>query len=307
MLNMEHLIQFLAAADTGSITRAAARLMISHPTVSRNVHALEAQLGVRLLKRTATGTELTDAGRAFCSGARELVDRARELEMRMHVWAQGHSGQLKIVTLCAMTEVLLRVCRVFLQKHSNIDTIIRSDFTFNTQALDSGAADILYMFEAPDVDLSLYNSLPLSADRYVLLLSSAHPAAGRDSITMEEIGRLDIPTLWYPHTLRMLDMPVPAGTPDISGIYHNIKTYQEELFDVRMGKIAAIVPLGLARDAGSDCRFLTLPEADEARICRYMLAIWRPDNPNPCLPAFLEVLRDHTVPPETLAVWRSTT
>ena len=61
---------FLAAAETGSITKAAEKIYVGQPAVSRGIAALEKSLGVQLFVRTAAGVTLTEAGRIYEKYAR---------------------------------------------------------------------------------------------------------------------------------------------------------------------------------------------------------------------------------------------
>ncbi|MBV7242933.1 MULTISPECIES: LysR family transcriptional regulator [unclassified Streptomyces] len=67
---------FLAVVDTGSMTAAAARVRVAQPSVSRQLRALERELGAELLRRTTSGVQLTAAGRRFVPVARDLTLRA---------------------------------------------------------------------------------------------------------------------------------------------------------------------------------------------------------------------------------------
>jgi DNA-binding transcriptional LysR family regulator len=74
MLNADHLRTFLAVADGGSYTAAAAHLGFTQPAVSQQIHALEAQLGdARLFRRVGKQMHLTHAGEELLSHAREVV------------------------------------------------------------------------------------------------------------------------------------------------------------------------------------------------------------------------------------------
>ncbi|WP_051165745.1 LysR family transcriptional regulator, partial [Amycolatopsis orientalis] len=82
MLELRHLDYFRAVAEYGSISRAAAALHVTQPTLSRQIAQLEKALGHQLLRRTATGTELTAAGeglREHLLSIFELVDRVPEV------------------------------------------------------------------------------------------------------------------------------------------------------------------------------------------------------------------------------------
>jgi DNA-binding transcriptional LysR family regulator len=82
---------FVAVADTGSFTGAARRLHSSHPTVSRKIAALEAQLGTRLVARAADGLALTADGRTLREHAEAMA--AAALRAETAVSAGGHKAR----------------------------------------------------------------------------------------------------------------------------------------------------------------------------------------------------------------------
>lgn len=85
---------FIAVAEEGHISRAAERLGMQQPPLSKQVKAIEKELGVQLFRRLARGVELTDAGRVMLAEARAMLsqlDRAFETTRRA---ARGEHGQL---------------------------------------------------------------------------------------------------------------------------------------------------------------------------------------------------------------------
>src|ERR687886_168912 len=73
-MDFRHIRAFIAVADTLSVTKAAERLHISQPPLSRHIHQLETELGLTLFVRHRQGVTLTDAGR-------RLLEKARTLDM----------------------------------------------------------------------------------------------------------------------------------------------------------------------------------------------------------------------------------
>lgn len=81
-MSLVQLESFVAVAEEGHVGRAAQRLHVSQPPLSRRIHALEAELGVDLFERTARGMALRPEGEALLPRAREIlqrVDAVREL------------------------------------------------------------------------------------------------------------------------------------------------------------------------------------------------------------------------------------
>ena len=107
---------FLAVADIGHITRAAAQLGMQQPPLSQQIKALEEELGLALFKRHPKGVTLTDAGRDLQVQARQIVERMALLEQRMARHAAGRLGQLAVgftssAAAHAFTPGVLRACR----------------------------------------------------------------------------------------------------------------------------------------------------------------------------------------------------
>lgn len=80
---MEQLRIFVAVAESGSFTKAAKKLYISHSTTSRAVTALETELSLRLFDRGNKVTGLTAAGELLLKEGRELLNKAEELEKKL--------------------------------------------------------------------------------------------------------------------------------------------------------------------------------------------------------------------------------
>ena len=107
-MELRHLRYFIAVAEEQNISRAALRLHISQPPLSRQIRDLEHELGVRLFDRTAHAVRLTAAGWAFleeCYGALRQIDRA----VRAARAAEGTKGkQLQLGYAPGPTQAFLR-------------------------------------------------------------------------------------------------------------------------------------------------------------------------------------------------------
>jgi DNA-binding transcriptional LysR family regulator len=115
-MELKHLRYFVAVAETGHITRAAARLGIQQPPLSQQIRALEKNLGTTLFVRHPKGVTLTDAGSLLLADSRRLLADAEAVEARMRAVAAGRSGTLSIgftssAAAHALTPAVLRECR----------------------------------------------------------------------------------------------------------------------------------------------------------------------------------------------------
>ena len=95
-MELRHLRYFVAVAEEENVTRAALRLHVSQPALSRQVRDLEDELGFPLLLRTAKSVSLTEAGRAFLGEARAVLQRADEAVKAARAVAVGGGGELHV-------------------------------------------------------------------------------------------------------------------------------------------------------------------------------------------------------------------
>src|SRR5436189_4290038 len=77
-MELRHLRYFIGVAEEENVSRAALKLHVSQPALSRQIRDLEEELGFPLLKRSAKSVRLTEAGRAFLTEARAVLARAED-------------------------------------------------------------------------------------------------------------------------------------------------------------------------------------------------------------------------------------
>jgi len=117
-MELRHLRYFTAVAEEQNVTRAAARLHVSQPPLSRQIRDLEEELGVELFKRTARSVELTEAGKIFLAEARAVLLRSQEAVQAVRAVAAGTRGQVRVGYAPSLTvEILPRALKLFEQEH----------------------------------------------------------------------------------------------------------------------------------------------------------------------------------------------
>ena len=121
-MEFRHLRYFVAVAEAGHLTRAAARLGIQQPPLSQQIKALEAHLGTALFHRHPKGMALTDSGRLFLVEARRILQDVAAMEQRMARVAKGMRGLLAIgfTTSAAAHAFTPQALRAFRSRYPDI-------------------------------------------------------------------------------------------------------------------------------------------------------------------------------------------
>jgi DNA-binding transcriptional LysR family regulator len=114
-MELRHIRYFLAVAEARAVSRAAARIRISQPALSRQVHDLESELGVRLFDRAGRSLKLTGAGEDLLAYGRRLLNEAEAFRERARVLQSGDTGVLHVgatpQTLQRLLPPILERCR----------------------------------------------------------------------------------------------------------------------------------------------------------------------------------------------------
>ena len=144
MFELVHLRSFVAVAEELHFGRAANRLQITQPPLSRQISLLEHQLGARLFDRSNRRVEMTPAGRAFLPEARQLLRLAESAMLSVRRAEQGEAGRLAIsFTASAGYDFLPRTLRRLRRDLPGVSFILREMVSVDQlDALDARLVDI---------------------------------------------------------------------------------------------------------------------------------------------------------------------
>ncbi|WP_371158277.1 LysR family transcriptional regulator [Jannaschia sp. 2305UL9-9] len=133
-----HLMRaFIASAEAGSFTAAADRLGASNKVVSKHVGELEAALGTRLLHRTTRKLSLTDEGRRYLDGARDVLERVAALEADLGPEDGALRGRLRLSAPSTFGDLFMpSLLRGFRARHPNVEIDLRLSDRFVDLAED---------------------------------------------------------------------------------------------------------------------------------------------------------------------------
>jgi DNA-binding transcriptional LysR family regulator len=189
----DELRAFCAAVDLGGIGRAAQRLHLSQPAVSKRLKSLETLVGVALLERSAHGVTMTDAGERLYPRARHLVSEMEELTGQLdQVRGANTTVHLAISHTAAeflMSSALLRMRR---RTSAPVEVLIANSRVVK-QMVRSGEADIGVAACLLDESVKGTVELPLMDDEIAIAVPLAHPWSRRSSIAPREL--LDTPVV----------------------------------------------------------------------------------------------------------------
>ena len=128
-MELRHLRYFVAVAEAGHITRAAAELGIQQPPLSQQIKALEGELGTALFHRHPKGVTLTDSGRLFLAEARRILQDMAAMEQRMLRVASGMRGLLAVAftTSAAAHGFTPKALRAFRSRYPEIALVLNEN------------------------------------------------------------------------------------------------------------------------------------------------------------------------------------
>ena len=191
MPELRQLRYFIAVAETLHFGRAAERLHITQPPLSRQIAELEAELGTPLLQRNSRSVQLTAAGRSFYQHAREVL-AALDLAMRTaRAVGKGETGELCIgFTMVAAWSLLPRLLGQYRQRFPQVavklEEIVPRDLE---QALTSGRVDIGISFPAASGSRLHYRRL--QDEPLCVVLPAGHPLAACATLDITQLANED--------------------------------------------------------------------------------------------------------------------
>ncbi|MHA3774588.1 LysR substrate-binding domain-containing protein [Verrucomicrobiota bacterium sgz303538] len=189
-MELRHLRYFTAVAEEASFTRAAARLHVTQPALSRQIRDLEEELGVELIIRgTSGGTVLSPAGKAFLPDAHRILELSSEAALNVRKFAECRQHALAIGYIApALGSFLATSLQVFGQRHPQVKvSLYELSPAKQIDALKQGKLDIALIGHAcPELerefDLFSIRSVPICA-----VLPEGHRFAKSEEVSIRDL------------------------------------------------------------------------------------------------------------------------
>jgi DNA-binding transcriptional LysR family regulator len=246
---------FVAVAEERNFSRAADRLGMSAPPLSRAIRAFEADLGVTLLERDTHGVALTPAGAILLDQGRFALEALQAAGRRaqragattpqvvLAVKADGDAGRLEVI-----------LARYAAQDPDVPVTVRLCGWSEQPRLLRQGDADVALVYEP--FDRAGLDAEPVSVEPTVAAVPATHPLAGDGCVALADLG-----------------LPL-AGPDDLAGVrryqdhlveHHGVRDLAEILALVELGRIVRLVPRYVAdRYPRPGVAYLNVPDAPPA-------------------------------------------
>ena len=295
-MNLNQLRYFVSVAENESFTKAAVAHYITQTAITQQIHALEEQVGAKLVNRNSRPISLTPAGRVFLKEAREILERVDSALWRTREASTGLEGSLRLgYTKGYEHSDLSRTLRDFHREYPNIlISCYRCDTDMLAAGLLNGEYDIIFTWDSTNIrqeenlQLRVVEHVPLRVALY-----ANHPLARRKELTRRDLKQENI-----------LFMS-PSGTGDSFGDAYYIQLYQQAGYQpnilLRSSDMESILMMIAAEegisivpeyahpwDVGTEnVVFVPLTGQGETEE---ILVVWRKDADNPALGHFVNHL-----------------
>jgi DNA-binding transcriptional LysR family regulator len=237
---------FVAVADELHFGRAAQRLGIAQPPLSRAIRQLERRLGVALLERTSRTVALTEAGSVLLREGRaalDAIDAADRRTRRAGLVANGHPGLVLVTKAGASNELLSKLLEAYAAEPGAVTVdVVLCGIAEQERLLRDGRADVA-LLHRPFDSTTGFDTEDLRTEGQVAVLPAGHPLAGRAHLRMADVAAL--PGLPKPR------WPGPDGNyPDGPGLQVRDLAQLHQL--ISLGRASAVLPESCRADLRGD-------------------------------------------------------
>jgi LysR family transcriptional regulator, benzoate and cis,cis-muconate-responsive activator of ben and cat genes len=263
-MELRHLRYFVAAAEQENVSRAAQKLHVSQPGISRQIHDLEEELGFPLFERSAKALKLTEAGRTFLAEARAVLQRADEAVKNARAVAAGAGGEIHVGYAPSLTiQILPRALRAFQVKFPKVRVALHD---LSTQEMLSGLRaeklQVSLMVHPPQKMLRGLQFREIARYPICAALPPKHPLTKSKTVNLEQLAGEPLIAYSredYPEYHELMDELFDGGRkPQIAEEHDGVTSV---IAAVESGRGFALLPQCVACMAGPRVKLIPLNPA----------------------------------------------
>ena len=289
-MEFRHLKYFVTVAEELHFSRAAEKLYLTQPALSKQIRALEAELQVKLFDRAKQRIKLTRAGETFLETARRILTEVERGTENTKKAAREELGQLSIAfTAAALHTILPPIMTQFQQIYPDVELILTELCTEDqVEALQSDRIDLGFLHPPiRDRDRSLNLHL-LQEDSILLAIPASHPLAEQEKIAIASLANQ--PLILYPRQKGPVIYEQFLRSCQLAGFVPNV-VQEVEAAQTRLGLVAAGIGISfiLSSTQNLSAKGVVYRSLDEELPKLQLSLAWQKDNLSPVLQKFLQV------------------
>lgn len=249
-MNIETLRYFQYIAKYENVTKAAKHFYISQSTLSRQMMALEKELGVTLFYRDNKKVELTEAGIALDKSCDLFIKHMEVLIHNTQSAGKGQSGVLRIVSPGNLTPILAKSLQLFRELHPDTELIIESyNFSEITSAILYDIYDIGFTYEFATDETDSIESVPVDYDDFSMVVSSQiiSEASKENIAKVVKTMPLILPSYAEPPFIKHVMYELNKFTNTKTNKTMHVNTTESAMLQVSLGLGYSIVPTSLTK------------------------------------------------------------
>ena len=292
-MELRHLRYFVAVGEEQHYGRAAHRLRLAQPALSRQIQDLEKEFGFKLFERLPRGVKLSAAGKLFLQDARRILQEVNEAAERAGRVARGRSGTLRVgfTENASWRGVVPESFRRFRELQPDAELQLQPAASLEQlEALRSGRLDAGFIFNMPEADPD-FDRLPVAMHRIELAVPKRHPLTKVKKLSLRALT--DARFVWFPRreSPTLYDRLMHAC---FRGGLKSPRVVQEGLNEATILSLVS-TGLGVGWVLGSArwrCpeSVVIMPVVD-LKILQPLALGWRRDNSSPLLASFIADVR----------------
>jgi DNA-binding transcriptional LysR family regulator len=285
ILDLRRVRYFVAVAEELHFGRAAARLYITQPVLSRQIRLLEQELGIQLLERSSRDVKLTVPGEQLLEDGRMLLSAAEAARRRC---VSSAAARPTLTIGFWGHEWIAPALRRFAAEFPNADARLRRiSWVDQVDVLHDGRVDVAFV--ALPVDARGLELLPFQTDQRVAALPVDHAAADRSEISIDDLAADPV--------------IIQGGATDEWNAFHNVDprpdgshplhgpaadNFQEKLELVAAGAAVSFLPESVAKHyVPPGVVYVPVPDIPPIEIC----IAWKPERSSPLVDGFIRAVR----------------